>query len=181
MIAINFRHYLCRLLVIKVFVGFSMASYAVKCLNDYANDYKYRVIGVGEFRANKSNASLDAAGKPKESFTYEANLYPNCEKTREKFGPTFTIHASARSASNEQVIQVSNNQGLWTAHVVDNEIKSVDRWAANEYHKEAFEKGHSISPVIRKLILRVYDVCHSSYAHLKGEGTEKSVNMMYHF
>ena len=176
MLAINFRRYLCRLLVLKAFVGFSMVSYAV-----ILNDYEYRVIGVDEFKANKSYASLDAVGKPKESFTYEANLYPNSEATREKFGPTFTILASARSASNEQIIHVSNKQGLWAAHVVDNKIISIDRYAANDYHKEDFEKGHNISPVIRNLILRVYKVCHSSYAHLKGEGTEKSVNMMYHF
>ncbi len=176
MLAINFRRYLCRLLVLKAFLGFSMVSYAA-----ILNDYDYSVIGVDEFKANKSNASLDAVGKPKESFTYEANLYPNSAATRKKFGPTFTIRASARSASNEQVIHVVNKQGLWAANVVDNKIISIDRYAANEYHKEAFEEGHNISPVIRNLILRVYKICHSSYAHLKGEGTEKEVNITYHF
>ena len=173
----NFRRYLCRLLVLNAFAGFSMVSYAV----NYLNDHKYRVIGVDEFKANKSYASLDAAGKPKESFTYEAHLYPHSEDTRKKFGSRFTISASARSASNEQVIQVVNRQGLWIANVVDNEIKSIDRYAVNDYHKEEFEKAHSISPVIRNLILRVYRGCHSSYARLKGEGTDKIVDVMYLF
>ena len=173
MLAINCRNYLCRLLVLNVFVGFSMVS--------SANDYKYRVMGVDEFRANKSNASLDTAGKPKESFTYEANLYPNCEKTSEDFGPTFTIRASAKSASNEQNIIVVNRLGEWIAHVVDNEIKSVERYSAHNHESDYYTEGLKFAPTIRQLILDIYKCCHSKYARMKGEGSDRTVNVMYEF
>ena len=106
MLAINFRRYLCRLLVLNMFVGFSMVS--------SANDYKYRLLGVDEFKANKTYASLDTVGKPKELFTYEAHLYPNNEEARKAFGPTFTIRASAKSASNDQKVIVRNRLGTAT-------------------------------------------------------------------
>ena len=176
MLAINFRRYLCRLLVLKAFLGFSMVSYAV-----ILNDYDYRVIGVEEFKANKSNASLDAVGKPKESFTYEADLYPNSEKTREDFGHTFTIRASAKSASNEQNIIVVNRLGKWIAHVVDNKIKSVERYSAHNYESDYYTVGLKVNPAIKQLILDVYKLCHRKYARLKGEGIERQVDVMYHF
>ena len=173
MLAINFRRYLCRLLVLNVFAGFSVVS--------SAHNYKYRVMGVDEFTANKSNQSLNAAGKPKESFTYEAYLYPNTEDTRKAFGSKFGISALATSASNEQVIEVSNKMGAWNAHVVDNEIKSMDRYSTNDYPSIYEKEKESFYPTARKLILDVYKQCHSSYAQMKGEGYEKGVNVMYEF